>query len=183
MNTRRSSRPMGLTGRSFAVIAIIEAGTWTGLLIGMFLKYVTETTDVGVKIFGWLHGIVFVVYLIAAIAAAIILRWRWWVAVVAVLAAVPPLVTIPLERWLARRGDLAPRTSRARSAELARRLSELEPHRRADATLGSKEGRNGYHESARLRNINDSTTCALVPKTIVFGNGIDVDGQVCGVDR
>ncbi len=31
---------MGLTGRSFAVIAIIEAGTWTGLLIGMFLKYV-----------------------------------------------------------------------------------------------------------------------------------------------
>lgn len=101
-----------MTGCVFAIIAFIEAGTWAGLLIGMFLKYVTETTEIGVQIFGMLHGIAFLVYLVATIAAAFILRWKWWIAVLAILAAVPPLVTIPLERWLASRGDLASRQAR-----------------------------------------------------------------------
>ena len=96
----------------FSIVAFVEAGTWTGLLIGMFLKYVTRTTELGVQIFGMAHGIAFLVYLIVTITAAVILRWRWWIALLAVLAAIPPLVTIPLEIWLARRGDLAPRRTR-----------------------------------------------------------------------
>lgn len=103
-----SRHPIGRTGRVFSIVAFVEAGTWTGLLIGMFLKYVTRTTELGVQIFGMAHGIAFLVYLIVTITAAVILRWRWWIALLAVLAAIPPLVTIPLEIWLARRGDLAP---------------------------------------------------------------------------
>ena len=120
-------QPIGVTGRAFAIIAFVEAGTWAGLLIGMFLKYVTKTTEVGVQVFGMLHGIAFLVYLIAAIAAAIILRWKWWIAVLAVLAAIPPLVTIPMERWLACRGDLAPRRART-----ARRPGFVAEHAVAD---------------------------------------------------
>lgn len=107
-----SRHPIGRTGRVFSIVAFVEAGTWTGLLIGMFLKYVTRTTELGVQIFGMAHGIAFLVYLIVTITAAVILRWRWWIALLAVLAAIPPLVTIPLEIWLARRGDLAPRRTR-----------------------------------------------------------------------
>ena len=124
MSHQTPRRPMGVTGRVFATIAFIEAGTWAGLLIGMFLKYVTKTTEVGVSIFGMLHGIAFVVYLVAAIGAAIILRWRWWVALLAILAAIPPLATIPLERWLARRGDLAPRPSQAVSHHASQPVSD-----------------------------------------------------------
>ena len=103
-------------GRAFAVVAFVEAGTWTGLLIGMFLKHVTHTTDLGVSVFGLLHGIAFMVYGVVAITAAYLLRWPWKVAVVALIAAVPPLTTIPMERWLARRGllnALAPSTDGA----------------------------------------------------------------------
>ena len=51
------AQPMNQSGKAFAVVAMIEAVTWTGLLLGMFLKYVTETTDLGVWLFGRLHGL------------------------------------------------------------------------------------------------------------------------------
>lgn len=93
--------------KAFIVAAFLEAFTWAGLLAGMFLKYVTGTTDVGVSIFGALHGGMFLIYLATALITAITLRWPWWVATLSILAAVPPLVTIPLEIWLRRRGHLS----------------------------------------------------------------------------
>ena len=42
----------------FRRVAIAEAVTWALLLTGMFLKYVTETTELGVRIFGMVHGVV-----------------------------------------------------------------------------------------------------------------------------
>ncbi len=90
----------------FTVAARFEAFTWAGLLIGMFFKYVTETTDLGVWLFGRLHGAAFLIYFFVSIIAAIRLRWPWWCGVLAVLAAIPPLVTFPLELWFRRRGML-----------------------------------------------------------------------------
>ncbi|MGB0102027.1 MAG: DUF3817 domain-containing protein, partial [Nocardioides sp.] len=40
----------------FRRVAIAEAITWALLLTGMFLKYVTETTELGVQVFGMVHG-------------------------------------------------------------------------------------------------------------------------------
>lgn len=99
--------PADRTGRVFAVVALVEAFTWAGLLAGMFLKYVTETTELGVTVFGRLHGGAFLVYVAVALVAAVRLRWPWWVTGLALAAAVPPLVTLPLERWLRRTGRLA----------------------------------------------------------------------------
>lgn len=101
----RSDRPSRL-GRLFAVVAIVEAVTWTGLLVGMFLKYVTETTELGVFVFGRLHGAAFVLYVIVTAVAAIRLRWGWKPAILAGVAAIPPLATLPLEVGLRRRGYL-----------------------------------------------------------------------------
>lgn len=56
------------------------------------------------KIFGTLHGVAF---LAVTIVAAVVQRWKCWIALQAVLAAIPPLVSIPLERWLARHDHLA----------------------------------------------------------------------------
>ena len=55
------ANPVGKTGKLFATMALVEAATWTGLLLGMVLKYVTETTDLGVWLFGRLHGLAFLV--------------------------------------------------------------------------------------------------------------------------
>lgn len=96
-------------GRVFAAIALLEAFTWAGLLVGMFLKHVTGTTEAGVWLFGRLHGGVFMLYVVVTIVAAVALRWRWWVALLALLASIPPLVTVPLEIWLRRTGRLVRR--------------------------------------------------------------------------
>lgn len=93
-------------GKVFAAAAMIEGITWSGLLIGMFLKYGIETTDVLVWLFGRLHGIAFLFYLVISLMAAHKLRWPWWGTTIALLAAIPPLVTIPVEIWFKRRGLL-----------------------------------------------------------------------------
>jgi integral membrane protein len=93
-------------GRLFAIASLIEALTWAGLLVGMFLKYIAGTTELGVWFFGRLHGAAFLFYLGVSIVAARRLRWPWWGTGLALLAAIPPLVTVPLERWFERRGFL-----------------------------------------------------------------------------
>jgi len=97
-------------GRVFAVVALFEAFTWAGLLVGMYLKYhAAEPTTAGVALFGPVHGVAFMVYVVVTVLAAVKLRWPWWAAGLALLAAVPPLVTLPLERWFKRRGLLSRR--------------------------------------------------------------------------
>lgn len=102
-----SSATISFTGRVFSVIALIEALTWAGLLIGMYLKYVSGTTEAGVWLFGRLHGVAFIVYVIACLVCSARLRWPWWATVLAFLAAIPPLVTLPLEIFYKRRGLLS----------------------------------------------------------------------------
>ena len=99
--------PMSKAGKLFATMALIEALTWAGLLLGMFLKYVTETTDIGVWLFGRLHGAAFLFYLVVTMIAGARLRWPGWALLLALLAAVPPLVTVPLELWYRRKGLLS----------------------------------------------------------------------------
>ncbi|NHZ40492.1 MULTISPECIES: DUF3817 domain-containing protein [Massilia] len=100
-----TTKPTGI-GKLFVAVCLIEGLTWTGLLIGMFLKYTTETTDLGVRFFGPVHGGAFMVYVVVTVLAALRLRWPWWATLIALVAAVPPLVTIPLEIWFKKRGML-----------------------------------------------------------------------------
>lgn len=101
--------PLSPTGRLFAVAAFFEGLTWAGLLLGMFLKYVTETTHLGVWLFGRLHGVAFLFYVAVSLFAWARLRWPLWAVLVALLAAMPPLVTVPLEIWFRRIGLLSVR--------------------------------------------------------------------------
>ncbi|GGK20515.1 hypothetical protein GCM10010124_11400 [Pilimelia terevasa] len=86
--------------RIFRWAAAAEAFTWAGLLVGMYLKYVSGTTTAGVWLFGRLHGALFVGYLIATVWVARTERWPWGRAAVALAASIPPLTTLAFERWL-----------------------------------------------------------------------------------
>lgn len=92
--------------RLFRTVAIAEAVTWTGLLAGMFLKYVTETTELGVRVFGMAHGVVFVAYVVTTLVVWVDHRWSAGRGLLALVAAVPPLATLPLEWWAIRKGWL-----------------------------------------------------------------------------
>ena len=103
------SHPLAPGGRLFAVAAFIEGFTWAGLLIGMWLKYGPVANELGVKIFGPLHGGAFLFYVVVTVLVALRLRWPWWATLLAVIAAVPPLVTVPLEMGFRRMGLLSAR--------------------------------------------------------------------------
>lgn len=89
--------------RAFRIAAIAEAFSWTGLLVGMYLKHVSGTTDLGVWLFGRVHGGLFLVYLATTIWVARAERWSGIRTILALLASIPPLVTLLVERWVARR--------------------------------------------------------------------------------
>lgn len=91
---------------AFRIAAVAEAVSWVGLLIGMFVKYVPETTELGVKVFGPIHGGIFVAYVVVALLAARALKWSPATTVLALLASIPPLATIWFERWATRAGRL-----------------------------------------------------------------------------
>ena len=92
---------------AFRTVAIAEAISWIGLLAGMFVKYVPETSEVGVQVFGPIHGAVFVAYVVVALAASRVLRWSPGTTLLALVVSVPPLATVWFERRLSRRGALA----------------------------------------------------------------------------
>jgi integral membrane protein len=91
---------------AFRVVAVAEACSWLGLLIGMYVKYVPETSEIGVKIFGPIHGGIFVAYVLITVLTARVLRWSPALTLLALAASVPPLVTVWFERWATRSGRL-----------------------------------------------------------------------------
>lgn len=98
--------PLPTPRRLYTVLATAEAVTWTMLLIGMFLKYVTDTTEVGVRIGGMAHGVVFIAYVLVTAIVWVDQKWPAKQGVVALASAVPPLLTLWTERWLDRDGHL-----------------------------------------------------------------------------
>lgn len=90
----------------FRVVAVAEAFSWAGLLIGMFFKYVVELGEGGVPVLGMVHGVLFVLYVVVTLAVSRALGWRPGTLVAALLAAVPPMFTWAFERWALRRGKL-----------------------------------------------------------------------------
>ena len=100
-----------IVATAFRIVAVAEALSWVGLLIGMYVKYVPETTELGVKIFGPIHGGVFVAYVVVALLAARVLRWSPGTTLLALVASIPPLATLWFERWAARTDRLPGRES------------------------------------------------------------------------
>nr|WP_227464432.1 DUF3817 domain-containing protein [Nocardioides lijunqiniae] len=90
----------------FRTVALAEAVTWAGLLTGMFLKYVTETTELGVRVFGMLHGVVFIAYCLTTVVVAVDRRWSAARTAVGLLSAIPPFATVWFDRHVESRGAL-----------------------------------------------------------------------------
>ena len=111
--------------RLFRRLAVTEAITWALLLTGMFLKYVTETTELGVRVFGMVHGIAFVAYCVTTVVVAVDQRWS------VPAGAGRPRVRRPAVRDRA----LRPLRRVARLAGVVWRLGEQAPEGRVDAVV------------------------------------------------
>ena len=90
----------------FPALARAEVVSWALLLLGMVLKYVTGTTELGVEVFGLVHGVVFLAYVLVTLLVWVDQRWSARVGLLALAAGVPPFATLWVERVVERRGLL-----------------------------------------------------------------------------
>lgn len=106
--TSRTGRPpVTREGRWFRIVAVAEALTWLGLLVGMAVKYVGNGSERGVELFGPVHGVVVLAYLAVLAWCAHRLRWDSRATMLGVLASVPPGGTLFFEAWAERTLRLA----------------------------------------------------------------------------
>lgn len=89
----------------FRTLAIAEAVSWTLLITGLVLR-ATLGWNLAVTIGGGIHGFVFLSYGATAVLVALNNRWKAGPSILAIVAAVIPYATIPVELWLQRRGLL-----------------------------------------------------------------------------
>lgn len=126
--------------RLFRTVAVAEAVTWAGLLVGMVLKHVTGTTDAVVSVFGMVHGVVFIAYVLTALVVWVDQGWSLVRGVLGLAAAVPPFLTIWFDLATERRGLLADRwrlaADGARPAGPAERAVSRLLHRPARTAVG-----------------------------------------------
>ncbi|MGL5850236.1 MAG: DUF3817 domain-containing protein [Phycicoccus sp.] len=108
----------------FTWFARAEVVTWTLLLFGMVLKYGTRTTELGVSVFGMVHGVVFLGYVLAVVLVALDQRWSLRLTVLALAAGVPPYATVWIERRVERSGAVTDRWRLAPGGEEPRSPQE-----------------------------------------------------------
>ena len=91
----------------FRVIAVAEALSWLGLLVGMYVKHVADASEVGVKVFGPIHGVIFIGYVVLTVLLARQRGWDRKLTLLGLAASIPPFATLLFEQWASRTGKLA----------------------------------------------------------------------------
>jgi integral membrane protein len=86
----------------FKLAAIGEACGWTLLISGIVCQKIIHN-NIPVLIAGQIHGLLFLLYLTAAILVAPSLKWSLRQTTIAGLFAVPPYGSIVFELWAGRR--------------------------------------------------------------------------------
>jgi integral membrane protein len=98
----------------FRPIAFAEAVSWAGLLVGMYFKYLgSPRTEIGVKVFGPIHGGIFIAFVVAAVLVGIARKWGVGTWTLALLAGIAPLGSVIFVMWADRTTRLAPVESSA----------------------------------------------------------------------
>lgn len=93
----------------FRMIAIAEAFSWVGLLIGMYFKYLgSPQTEVGVKVFGPIHGGIFISFVVAAVLVGIARKWSVGTWILALLGSIVPLGSVIFVMWADRGNRIGP---------------------------------------------------------------------------
>jgi integral membrane protein len=72
----------------------------------MFVKWVLRTSEIGVTVFGPIHGGLFIAYVTITLVTARTFRWSLVTTLLALASSIPPLATLWFERRARRMGML-----------------------------------------------------------------------------
>jgi integral membrane protein len=84
----------------FRLIAFAEAVSWVGLLVGMYFKYVgAPRTELGVKVFGPVHGGIFIAFVVAGLLVGMLFKWGAGTWLLALAGSILPLGSVMFLIW------------------------------------------------------------------------------------
>ncbi len=92
--------------RLYGFLAAAEMVTWALLIIAMVIKYGVGP-EIYVRVFGMVHGVVFIAYGLVTIFVWANERWNAGRGILGLASAVVPFATLPFERAMLRRGMLS----------------------------------------------------------------------------
>jgi integral membrane protein len=91
----------------FRLVALLEAVSWAGLLVGMYFKYLASApTEIGVKVFGMAHGLVFIAFVVVAVLTGFASKWAIGTWLLASIASIVPLGSVIFLIWADRTGKM-----------------------------------------------------------------------------
>ncbi len=96
--------------RNFRYVALIEATTFLLLLLASYLKH-SNDQPLGVSILGPIHGLLFVAYVVIALAIRDQQGWSGKTTLLILLGAVLPFGGYLVDRWLERNPPAEPARS------------------------------------------------------------------------
>jgi integral membrane protein len=88
--------------RNFRHVALIEATTFLLLLVASYLKH-SQDEPIGVDILGPIHGLLFIAYVVMALALRDEQGWSTRTTLLILLGAVLPFGGYVVDRWLENR--------------------------------------------------------------------------------
>jgi len=95
MSLKFSNSPLG----RFRKVALAEGISFILLLMAMPFKYLYDMPQ-GVKIVGWIHGFLFILYMIMLLNVKLSNKWSVTKSLIAFLASLIPFGTFVLDRSL-----------------------------------------------------------------------------------
>jgi integral membrane protein len=87
--------------RNFKYVALIEATTFLLLLIASYVKRAGDQ-PLGVEILGPIHGLLFIAYVVMALAVRDHAGWNWKQTLLILLGAVLPFGGYVVDAWINR---------------------------------------------------------------------------------
>jgi integral membrane protein len=98
----------------FRLVALLEAVSWVGLLTGMYFKYLASApTEIGVKVFGMAHGVIFIAFVATALLVGISVKWTIGTWLLSAIASIVPLGSVIFLIWADRTGKMGVAASAA----------------------------------------------------------------------
>jgi integral membrane protein len=91
----------------------------------MYFKYLgTPRTEIGVKVFGMAHGLIFIAFVVVGLLVGIAFRWAAGTWLLALLASIVPLCSVIFLIWADRTGRMGLTEATSAVAQPGRRAPE-----------------------------------------------------------
>jgi len=90
----------------YSIVAVAEMVTWALLISAMIASYGFGYEGGLFFVAGLSHGIIFLAYGLTSVVIGINLRWGFGTTAIAVMMAIVPFATVPVDRWLLKKGKL-----------------------------------------------------------------------------